>query len=162
MSLVFSIEKVRDVIDELMPLWEAHWKETEMYREGQGFKMDVDRYIKYNDIGYYILYTARHAGKLVGNFGAYISTSMHTQKMIATEDTLFFLSAYRKGFNSIRFIRFVESDLIARGAIEMSISVKSKDVGRLCEFVGYKLVAYQYSKAVEDKNYVFEQSAGHA
>lgn len=153
MSLVFSIEKVRDVIDELMPLWEAHWKETEMYREGQGFNMDVDRYIKYNDVGYYILYTARHSGKLVGNFGAYLSTSMHTKQIIATEDTLFLLPKYRKGFTSMRFIRFVETDLASRGAAEMSITVKSKDVGKLCEFVGYKLVAYQYSKSIED-NYV--------
>lgn len=159
MSLVFAIEKVRDVIDELMPLWEAHWKETERYRDGQGFNMDVDRYIKYNDVGYYILYTARHSGKLVGNFGVYVSTSMHTQKLIATEDTLFFLREHRKGFNSIRFIRFVENDLMARGVVEMSISVKSKDVGKLCEFMGYKLVAYQYSKAVEGNDYVFKHSA---
>jgi hypothetical protein len=150
MSLVFSIEKVRDVIDELMPLWEAHWKETERYRHGQGFNMDVDRYIKYNDVDYYILYTARDNGKLVGNFGAYISTSMHTQQLEATEDTLFLLPEYRKGFNSVRFVKFAEDHLISRGVVEMSITTKSEAVGKFCEFLGYKLVGYHYSKPVEE------------
>ena len=160
MSLTFSIEKVRDVINELMPLWEAHWKETERYRHGHGFNVDVERYIKFNDIGdYYILYTARDAGKLVGNFGAYLSRSMHTQKLNATEDTLFLLPEYRRGFNSVNFVRFVEKDLISRGVNgEMSISVKSESVGRLCEFLGYKLVAYQYSKAVKSVKSVEEKS----
>lgn len=153
MNLTFAIEKVRDVIDELMPLWEAHWKETEMYRNGQGFNMDVERYIKYNDVNYYTLYTARDGKKLVGNFGVYLSKSMHTKQIIATEDTLFLLPKYRKGFTSIRFIRFVEADLVSKGAVEMSITVKSKAVGKLCEFVGYKPVAYQYSKSIE-ANYV--------
>lgn len=153
--ITFAIEKVRDVINELMPLWQAHWKETEMYREGQGFNPDVEKYIKYNDIpDYYILYTARDGKKLIGNFGAYLSTSMHTQKLEGTEDTLFLLPEYRKGLNSVHFVRFVENDLVARGALELSITVKSERVRKFCEFLGYKLVAYQYSKEVEEHSNV--------
>ena len=157
--ITFSIEKVRDVIHELFPLWELHWKETEMYRDGQGFNPNVERYIKYNDVDYYILYTAREGGKLVGNFGVYLSICMHTQKLIATEDTLFLVPEYRKGLNAVHFVRFVEKDLISRGVTEMSISVKSPEVGKFCEFLGYKQVAHQYSKQVEDKYHVCIQSS---
>lgn len=159
MSLVFAVEKVRNVIDELMPLWVAHWKETEAHRVGEVFNVNVESYMKYSDVDYYILYTARDAGRLVGNFGAYIFTSMHTQRREATEDTLFLLPEYRKGLNSVRFVRFVENDLISRGVKKATISVKSTRVGKFCEFLGYNLEAYQYSRELEDKPNVLFQTA---
>ena len=157
-NLTFSIENVKDVVDDLMTLWDLHWKETEMYRNGQGFNMDVENYIKYNEVGFYILYTARDNGKMVGNCGMYVCKSMHTQKLIATDDTIFMMKEYRKGFNGVRFLRFVQQDLINRGVVEITMTIKSDRVRKLYETDGYKLVAYQYSKPIEE-NYVRTEAA---
>ena len=129
-----------------------------MYRAGQGFNMDVNRYIKYNDVDYYILYTARDNGKLVGNFGAYIFSSMHTQRREAMEDTLYLLPEYRKGMTGVHFVRFIEKDLIARGVMKATITVKSLRVGKFVEFLGYGLEAYQYSKELKETSNVLIQT----
>lgn len=159
MSLVFSVEKVRDVIDELMPQWKLHWNETEAHRKGEVFNVNVESYIQYSDVDYYILYTARDNGKLVGNFGAYVFTSMHTQRKEASEDTLFLLPEYRKGLNSVHFVKFIENDMIERGVVKATISVKSIRVGKFLEYMGYELDAYQYSKELKEKSHVFLQTA---
>lgn len=158
MSITFAIEKVRDVIDELVPLWKSHWEETEMYRAGQGFNPNIKDYIGYNDVGFYILYTMRDNGKLVGNGGMYVTPSMHTQKLIATDDTVYVLPEYRKGYTAIKFLKFLEADLFKRGVVEISITIKSEKVRKLYEIYGYKLIAYHYVKDIE-ANHVRSKTA---
>lgn len=149
MSLDFAIESVVDVWPELVNIHAAHWGETEAYRHGQPFAPSMDRYHEYERVGWYALYTARHEGRLVGNLGMYFAPSMHTQQLIATEDTLFLLPEYRRGMNAIRFIQFVEADCLRRGVVEVCITAKNDKVGRLMTYLAYEPVAVQYSKHLE-------------
>lgn len=147
-SLTFRIAKVRDVWPQLLPLAHDHWCETENYRHDQPFSPDLERYAYYEEIGFYILYTAWDGDKLVGNLGMYYVESMHTQQLIATEDTLFLLPEYRHGRNAIRLIDFMVQDMKGRGVVEISCTAKDDRVGRLLGRLAFRPVARQYSLRV--------------
>lgn len=147
MNLIFAIEPLTKCWNELMELHAAHWKETEGYRHNQPFAPSFDRYNQYDKAGWFLMFTARDGGKLVGNAGMYITPSMHTQQIIATEDTWFLLPEYRKGRNAVDFYKFVEEECRQRGVVEICMTTKkTNSAQRILEYLGYELVSYQYSK----------------
>lgn len=146
----FKLEKISDIWDELYPLYEEHWKETEEYRHGQELDMDKNRYIQYEDMGFFFMFTVRDGKKLVGNMGMYVMPSMHTKKLVATEDTLFLLPEYRKNGNAFNFCNFVEDDMRKRGVIEVVMTVKTTNKAyKFCERLGFQRIGYQYSKEIQ-------------
>ncbi len=76
MSLVFAIEPLATVWDELVENAWAHWQETEMHKRGEPFNPKYERYANYGS--QYIIYTARDDGVLVGNCGMYVTRSTRT------------------------------------------------------------------------------------
>lgn len=147
--LTFQIEKVRAVFPMVATMGLAHWHETETYRHNQPYKPDLERYAYYEDEGMYVMYTARDENNLVvGNLGMYVSESMHSQQLIATEDTLFLVPQYRKGRNAMRLIKFMVDDMRSRGVVEILVTAKNVRVGRLLEHLDFKPVASQYSLTV--------------
>ena len=144
--LAFASESGADVWPELTELHQRHWLETEAARHGQPFAPRLDRYHEYERIGWYVLFTARDGEKLVGNLGVYFAPSMHTQELIATEDTLFLLPEYRRGHNAIDFIKFVEVECWKRGVVEISITAKNDKVGKLLMHLDFQPTSVQYSK----------------
>lgn len=144
--LKFAIESVLNVWPELVKIHFEHWKETEGYRHNQPFAPSLERYLEYERIDWYALFTARDNGVLVGNLGVYFTPSMHTQELIATEDTLFLLPWYRRGRNAVRFLQFAEAECVRRGVVEIAITAKDDKVGRLLQHLDYRQVAVQYSK----------------
>lgn len=149
MELTFQKESLKDCLQEIKPAWRSHWEETEGYREGLGFNPDIALYLEYERIGYYHLFTARHDGKLVGDCGMYVRTSMHSQTTNASEDTIYLYPEYRKGGNGGRFLDFVENHLTQKmGVREITIDIKLSNVrvGKLMERRGYRPCSIQYSK----------------
>ncbi len=145
--LVFSEERFVEAWPEFKSLAEAHWQETEMYHHGEGFNPDLKRYDHFNDIGLYHLYTVRCHGKLIGNCGMYVMPSMHTGKVVATEDTWFLCPEFRAGRNAIRFHQYVASQMKELGAVSISMTTKlTNGAGRILEYLGYSHVANQYTK----------------
>ncbi len=150
MSLVFALEPLEKVWNECMELALSHWKETEGYRHDQPFSPDFERYKQYADCGYFLIFTARDEGRCVGYAGMYLTPSMHTQQIIATEDTWFLLEDYRKGRNAIRFYNFVEDEVRRCGAVEIGMTAKmTNGAGKILQYLGYDIVSVQYSKNLE-------------
>jgi len=148
-KLVFAVERVRDCWQEVLGLAAAHWKETEGYRAGEGFRPSFERYSQYEWGQCFILFIARdELRRAVGYAGIYIMPSMHTQRLIATEDTFFLVEAARRGRNAMRFCRFVEDEARRRGAVTLAMTAKDKRVGRLLLHLGYAEVAQHYSKSL--------------
>lgn len=148
MRLTFSLESVNEVGPEVLELGRLHWLETENYRHDQPYNPDLDRYSYYESVGFYRLYIARAADRIVGNLGMYVTESMHTQQLIATEDTLFLHPDFRTGRNAAEFIRFMVDDMRARGVVEIMCTAKNPRVSRLLEFLDFKAVATQHSLRV--------------
>lgn len=144
-----QIERFEDCLKELRPLHQAHWEETEGYRHGLELNPDYGRIIDYESRGMYRLFTLRADGELVGNIGIYFNWSTHTQKKIASEDTLFVRKDHR-GKVTKWFHDEVENALKAMGVSEIRITVKMTNrVGKLMQRWGYKPVAVEMVKVYE-------------
>lgn len=150
MSVVFAIEPLRQCWNEVMVIAHAHWKETEGYRHGQEFNPSYERYAPYDESGWYAMFTMRAEGVLVGYAGMYCTPSMHTQKLIATEDTFYIDPAFRRGRNFLNLHKFVIEEMQRRGAVEVCMTVKVSNPGasRLLEYLDYEKVSVQYSKSL--------------
>ena len=148
----YQRESLKTIIPEIMALVKAHWEEYKSLGidgyEGE-FNIDLDRYLHYNEIGYHRLYTARKDGEVVGYAGMYVNESMHTQLPIATEDTWFLQEEHRKGFNALRFLKFVEEDLKSIGIREIHMTAQlANKSGRIMEARGYVHTSNNYMKVI--------------
>ena len=147
MKLVFAIEPLSTVWDELVKNAWDHWQETQMHADGEPFNPLYDRYARYGDS--LVVFTARDDGELVGNCTMYLVQSMHTQRLKAMEDTWFLKPEYRKGRNAIEFYRYVEQEMIRRGATKCHMTAAPENGAcRIMEYLGYKLDKYMYSKVL--------------
>jgi hypothetical protein len=152
-GLVFQAERLKDIVDEIHPLHEAHFQETEKHRLGFGLDIDYDSMLSYEQAGRMIQFTCRdiETGKLVGNIRMYIDTSLHTGTLYASEDTYYVLPEFRKGFAALRFWQFMEDCLKAIGVREIRTDSKVLNkVHKLNEYCGYKHVANKYVKVFEE------------
>lgn len=150
-EFVFAAERMEDILEEIKPLHQAHWKETEEHRHGLEFNPDYETFIKYERAGRCIVFTLRSGGRLMGNFALYLNKSMHTQTLFATEDTLFLVPEARKGRVAMRFIGYAEQALKQLGVREIDVSVKLVNkAGRFFQMIGYKHVENGLSKILEN------------
>lgn len=144
---VFAVERLRDIVDEIHPLHEAHFLETERHRLGFGLNMNYPYYLASERAGDMVQLTLRKDGALVGNIRMFIGTSLHTGTQYATEDTFFVLPDHRKGFLAIRFWQFMEDCMRAIGVMEIRTDSKLLNhVDRLNTYCGYTAVATKFVK----------------
>lgn len=145
--LVFATEPLATAWDEMIVNAYKHWQETQMYADGDPFAPQYERYARYGDA--YTVFTARDDGRLVGHCGMYLTPSMHTQKLLATEDTWYLLPEYRKGRNAIKFYHYVEAEMVKRGATKCTMTAAPYNGAcRIMEYLGYKLDCYKFSKVL--------------
>lgn len=143
----YAYERLEDCWDEVVKNSREHWNETEGHRHDQSFNPDKERYLHFENMGIYYQFTVRDEGKLVGNCGMYVMKSMHTQELVATEDTWYLLPDYRKAGSGVRLYRYVEKFLENLGVVEITMSARiGNKSGQIMEKLGYNKTAYQYSK----------------
>jgi hypothetical protein len=156
--LTFAIEPLEQAWNEMIMLAHQHWNETQQYRHSQPFSPSFDRYNQYAKAGWFILFTARDNGKMVGYAGVYLTPSMHTQQLICTEDTWYLTPEYRKGWNAVRFFKFMENTVREKGAIEICLTAPhTTKAGKIHEYLGYTQVSNQYSKNLGSADSAYPQ-----
>jgi len=146
--ITFACEPIAAIWDDVMVLAKEHWEGTKSFRRHEPFAPSFERYHLANQQGLFYAFTARHDGRLIGYFGIYITPSMHSQLLMATEDTFFIHPDYRDGFNAIRFIKHVERQLAAAGVHEILFSCETDNTvaHKLLTFLRYEPVIQQYRK----------------
>lgn len=153
--MIFSLEPLEQCWHEIydMPdgLAYKHWLETKAHQYDQKYAPMFDRYNSYAKAGWFLQFTVRDAGRLIGFAGVYLTPSMHTQAMLATEDTWYLLPEYRKGWNAIKFYRHIEDRCRELGAEESTLTVpdsKERGIHTLLLRLDYKPVSMSYSKSL--------------
>lgn len=151
-GFIFKAERLKDILDEIHPLHEAHFQETEKHRLGFGLDVDYDAMLSSERRGQLLQFTMRTLdGKLVGNIRMYINKSLHTGTLYASEDTYFVLPEYRQGFAALRFWQFMEDCVKSIGVREVRTDSKVLNkVHKLNDYLGYKHVANKYVKVFEE------------
>ncbi len=149
MSLTFAIEPVERTWNEVMLMANQHWLSTQSYRRHEPFNPSFERYQACNTSGFFQLFMARDNGQPAGYFGVYITPSMHSQKLMATEDTFYLSPGYRGGRNALRFLQHIERKLAEWGVYEVMFSCEIDNetgIKGLLEHLDYRPVVMQYSK----------------
>jgi GNAT superfamily N-acetyltransferase len=134
-------------------LHKVHWDETEGHRHGLPFNPDYAAFARYERAGRYVVLTLRANGRLSGNCAMYLDKSMHTQTIIAAEDTLYLLPEVRKGRVARHFVAYIERAMRQLGAREIHITVKTVNkAGRFFQMLGYRHVENGLMKILEVDN----------
>lgn len=103
-----QVERFEAVLPELIPLHEAHWKETERHRHGIALDPSYDSMQRRFRGGNALQFTIRREGVLVGHLREWLFHSEHTRTPVAEEDTLFIVPEHRGSFLPLRLIAYAE------------------------------------------------------
>lgn len=148
---LIGVERFDAVLPELLPLHELHWSETELHRHGLALKPNYAAMSAHDRAGHLLQFTVRNAGTLVGNLRMFVLPSMHTDGLIAEEDTLFVHPDHRDGMLGLKLLRYAEACLRQIGV--ESIEANSKTLNNadvLLRRMGYTPVAIQFHKILKD------------
>lgn len=154
-NVVFGIEKMHEVIDDLAPLHAEHFKETEvLYLNETDVLPDYERFKQVTEAGQFIVFTVRVDGKAVGYLQYYIYHDMHTRGVRqAREDAFFITKEHRGNGFAPRLLNYAESCLKKLGCDYVGMTSKGPvggpDIGKFLERHGYKPVAMYYAKPLE-------------
>lgn len=147
-GFTIQVESVRAILEELKPLHEAHWRETELYRHGINFNPDYEGLAWRERAGGAVQFTVRKEGVLVGQLLMYLITSPHTQTRVSEEDCLFIVPEHRGTFIVMKLLRYAERVLTLIQGPHL-IRTSSKLVNRadvLMRRMGYEPFALQFFK----------------
>jgi hypothetical protein len=144
----FQVELLRDICDEIHPLHEAHYAETEHYRAGIALNMDYRALKEREYAGGLLQFTARdNAGQLVGHMRVYLSPSMHTQTLVATEDAFYVKPEHRGGFMAVRLWQYADACGEQIGVAETYFDSKlCNKADSMARYLKYTPVATRFCK----------------
>mgnify|MGYP001607900475 CR=1 FL=1 len=143
----YQQEAVADVLDEIRPLLDMHWREVSHYQDIQ-LRPDWDFYCTAQGIR---LYTARDEGRLIGYCVFFVSHNKHyMDSMQAVQDILFVHPEYRGSRAGYRLIKFCDEQLRQEGCQVVYQHMKAaQSFGPLLEHAGYELVDLIYAKRLD-------------
>lgn len=146
----FQLEPVDRLIPELLPLIEKHWLEVELNQNKIKLNPDWNTYKALESNNQLKFYTARCKGKLVGYYSVTIGVSAHHKEHVfATSDVIYLEPEYRTGFNALKLMKYVESNLKDLGVSFVIVSTKAhKSFSILLERMGYGINEISYSKYI--------------
>jgi len=152
-NAIFGIERIADIEDEIRPLHEAHYNETETTYLDTPFDASYDRYKASEEIAQFVLFTVRMDSTLVGYLQYYVFNDMHTRVKQAREDALFITEEYRGKRLAPGLLSYAEDALRQLGCSYIGMTSKAPvgapDVGPFLEKRGYRPVAVFYTKKLE-------------
>lgn len=137
--IVFSVELVSLIKDEMWPLLERHYQELTLNKEVVKLEVDWTQYESLEKLGMLEAITAREDGLLVGYSVFFVHHHMHYKSLkVASNDVLFLSSEHRKGSIGIRLIKESEKHMRAIGVNKIAWHVKhSLDWSKILVRLGY-------------------------
>lgn len=122
--VVFASEPWDAVKHEILPLWQAHWREVSDPddRDRMPLDPDWDKYQRLADLGMLHITTVRDRGELIGYAFVVIERGLHYRTVLFGHFDLYFISPARRGHSwlGVRLFREVESAMCARGVQKMT------------------------------------------
>lgn len=149
---VIAPERFDNVLQELKPLHEMHWLETEKHRHGLVLKPAYEAMSADDRYGNLLQFTVRRAGDLVGNLRMYVHESRHTDNRIASEDTLHVHPEHRDGMLGLKLVRYAESCMSKLPRVA-EIECNSKTLNKadvLMRRLAYSPVGIMFHKYLKD------------
>lgn len=152
MAVKYQQEFLDSVIDQIKPLLNSHWEEIALNKDKIKLNPDWEAYESLEAQGKLKIFTARDDEQLVGYFVVIVGTNIHYKDhLFASNDIIYLSPEYRKGFMSIKLIKFAEKCLKADGVSVLTINTKvHKPFDKLMDFLKFRKIERVYSKYVGD------------
>lgn len=147
----FQREWASGVINEIFPLIAKHYEEISLFKDIP-LNPDFETYEAVDRMGSLRVFTARSdEGSLVGYEVFFIRKHPHYGASIqATQDLLFLLPEYRRGFEAISFLKWNGEELKREGAQLIYRAVTERnDYSRLLNWLGFEKTETLYVRRVD-------------
>ena len=149
-GLVFQQEFLAEVMDEVDPLLQRHYKEIAHHQDIE-LCVDWDAYDAAEGAGFLRIYVARdeETRAILGYNVFFVRTNLHYKNSLQASQDVLFIHPDRRGFGG-RFIQWCDEQLRAENVQCVYHHVKAKhNFGRLLERLGYSLVDLIYSRRLD-------------
>lgn len=135
----FQRETLFDLIDEVEPLLELHYRELCLNQDVVKLEPRWEKYGALEIAGAFVIYTARAAGVLVGYSAFFISPHPHYAALTVANNDVLFVRPDQRGSVGIRLIQFSERELAKRlGKFKLTWRAKySNNLAAILERMGY-------------------------
>lgn len=151
MGITYQEEKLIGFLPEFNALLEPHMDEINvLYRDGEEFNPDYERYIKMQELGLYFLMTCRKDGELIGYIGFFIQHHIRFKNcLMAFEDLYYLKPQNRQGRTGYKLFTESEKLLKKRNVKRVILSCKTfQDHSRLFDKLGYEFYEKHFTKSL--------------
>ena len=150
-NVAIGLEKFSDMLEEIRPLHEEHFNETEVQYLDAEFDPNYQAYIDMEKDGRFVCFTVRLGWKIVAYLQYYVFRDLHTQRVLqAREDALYVHPLVRGQKIAPQLLTYAEDALRALGCQYAGMTNKSPvgapDIGPFLEKRGYEPVAIYHVK----------------
>ena len=147
-KIIFAIESIDSIKDEIMDLAKIHWSTTEWeLNKDNELDPDWDRYALLENNNSLIIFTARLDGKLIGYNIFFLSMSLHYKTHYVATQNLIFIHPDKRGFGKY-FIFYSDEKLKEIGVKKIFYILKAANdwSEKLLKPLGYTLMDKIYGR----------------
>lgn len=137
-----------DLISEILPLAQVHFKEVDPFSD-KPLALHVEQYLQAEAI--LRVYSAREGERLVGYAVFTVTKHPHYEDMLqATQDLLFLSPQARHGDEGPNFMRWCDEELANEGVdVIFQYASDRRDIGPILERLGYKQIQRLYARRLD-------------
>jgi len=151
MTITYQEEKLIEFLPEFKTLLEPHMAEINvLYRDGEEFNPDYNRYFKMQEAGVYMMMTCRKDGELIGYIGFFVAPNLRFKNcLVAIEDLYYLKPENRHGRTGYKLFTESEKLLKKRNVNRVLLSCKTfQDHSRLFDYLGYEFYEKLFTKSL--------------
>lgn len=150
-GIAIGLEHFSDMRDDIYPLHEMHYNETEILYLNEPFEPDYERYYPLEKDGSFVCFTVRIGWQMVAYIQYHIYQDMHARSIMNAREDAFFVhpSARGKGVAG-QLLDYAEAALAQAGCQYAGMTTKAPlggvDIGPFLERRNYAPCAVYYQK----------------
>lgn len=155
-QVTIGIERFSNMLDEIAPLHEAHYQETEAEYLDTPYEPNYRSYINMEQDSRFVCFTVRIGVQMVGYLQYYVFRDQHSQRMLQAREDAFYLHPLVRGKRiAPQVLTFAEDALRALGCRYIGMTSKAPvgapDIGPFLQSRSYRPIAVYYVKDLESK-----------
>jgi GNAT superfamily N-acetyltransferase len=149
--ITFAREVAQQVLDDGLALFIRH-NDEQIHDPDSPLDIDRDRYLLADNMGILRAFACRDNGVLVGYACFCLNFSLrHKTRYEATEDSLYLAPEYRGSTIGVRFLKFIEAELVRDGVdLIRQHTHPGTALDRILPKMGYTHTHNEYEKKVKD------------
>ena len=153
-GVAIGIEHFSDMLDQIGPLHQLHYNETETEYLDDPFDPNYQAYMDMEKDGRFVCFTLRLGWKMVAYLQYYVFRDMHSQRVLHAREDAFFVHPLVRGQKiAPQLLAYAEDALQTLGCRYVGMTSKAligaPDIGPFLERRGYRPIAVYHAKKLE-------------